>query len=68
MEFLRCPVHIVSSRASKSAIAAIERLGGTVYCKYYNPLALRDCVDGRTDRMAAAPTKRKDIGASITHR
>ena len=58
---------MVSSRASKSAIAAIERAGGTVYCKYYNPLALRDCVDGRTDRIAAAPTKRKDIGLSAIH-
>jgi len=60
-EFLHSPIHVVSSRASKSAIAAIERSGGTVYCKYYNPLAIRDCIDGRTDRIAAAPTKRKDI-------
>jgi len=37
-------------------------LGGTVYCKYYNRLSLQDCIDGRTDRIAAAPTKRKDIG------
>jgi len=60
-EYLRSPIHVVSSRASKSAIAAIERLGGTVYCKYYNPLALRDCINARSDRIAAAPTKRKDI-------
>lgn len=66
-EFIRSPIHVVSSRASKSAISAIERVGGTVYCKYYNPLALRDCVDGRTDRIAAAPTKRKDIGLSTVH-
>jgi len=52
---------VIPSRASKSAIAAIERAGGTVYCKYYNPLALGDCIDGRADRIAAAPTKRKDI-------
>ncbi|KAF9792330.1 ribosomal protein L15 [Thelephora terrestris] len=60
-EFLRSRIHLVPSRASKSAIGAIERLGGTVYCKYYNPLSLRDCIDGRTDRIAAAPTRRKDI-------
>jgi len=67
-DFLRSPIHVVPSRASKSAIAAIERAGGTVYCKYHNPLALRDCIDGRTDRIAAAPTKRKDIGLSLIHR
>lgn len=36
-------------------------MGGKVICKYYNPLALRDCVEGRTDRTAAAPTRREDI-------
>ena len=66
-EFLRSPIHVVPSRVSKSAITAIERVGGTVYCKYYNPLALRDCIDGRADRIAAAPTKRKDIGLSAIH-
>lgn len=58
---------MIPSRASKSAIAAIERVGGTVYCKYYNPLALGDCIGGRVDRIAAAPTKRKDIGVSTIH-
>lgn len=50
------------SRASKSAIKAIEGNGGKVVCQYYNALALRDCVKGRTDRTAAAPTRREDIG------
>jgi len=36
-------------------------MGGAVVCKYYNPLALKDCVDGREDRIAAAPTRREDI-------
>lgn len=67
-EFLRSQIHVVSSRASKSAISAIERMGGTVYCKYYNPLSLRDCIDDRADRVAAAPTRRKDIGAFAIHR
>jgi large subunit ribosomal protein L15 len=30
-------------------------------CRYYNDLALRDCLKGRTDRVSAAPTVRKDI-------
>ncbi|KIK63799.1 hypothetical protein GYMLUDRAFT_40880 [Collybiopsis luxurians FD-317 M1] len=60
-EFLTSKIYITPSRASKSAIKAIEHLGGQVVCKYYNPLALRDCVKGRTDRIEAAPTQRKDI-------
>jgi len=60
-EQLTTPVHITPSRASKSAIKAVEKLGGTVFCKYYNPLALRDCVKGRTDRRSAAPTRKEDI-------
>jgi large subunit ribosomal protein L15 len=60
-EHLTTPVHITPSRASKTAIKAVEKLGGTVFCKYYNPLALRDCVKGRTDRRSAAPTRKEDI-------
>ena len=32
-----------------------------MFCKYYNDLALRDCVNGRTDRIEAAPTRKTDI-------
>ncbi|KAF7983115.1 hypothetical protein HWV62_24067 [Athelia sp. TMB] len=60
-EHLKTPIHITPARASQSAIKAIEGLGGSVYCKYYNTLSLRDCVKGRTDRRAAAPTRREDI-------
>ncbi|KAL5533390.1 MRPL10 [Sanghuangporus sanghuang] len=60
-EHLKMPVHIVASRASQSAIKAVEKLGGSVFCKYYNDLSLRDCVKGRTDRLDAAPTRREDI-------
>ncbi|KAI0075477.1 ribosomal protein L15 [Panus rudis PR-1116 ss-1] len=58
---LKTPIHITPSRASKSAIKAVEKLGGTVFCKYYNPLALRDCVKGNTEHIQAAPTRRTDI-------
>ncbi|RXW24134.1 hypothetical protein EST38_g1697 [Candolleomyces aberdarensis] len=57
----KTPIYVVASRASKSAISAIEGAGGKVVCKYYNDLALRDCVKGRTDRVSAAPTRREDI-------
>lgn len=58
-------MHITPSRASKSAIKAIEANGGTVFCQYYNSLALRDCIKGRTDRVSAAPTRRNDISAFL---
>ncbi|KZS89865.1 ribosomal protein L15 [Sistotremastrum niveocremeum HHB9708] len=60
-EHLRSPIHIVPSRASHSAIKAVEKQGGSVVCTYLNTLALRDTVHGRTDRISAAPTRKTDI-------
>ncbi|THH10001.1 hypothetical protein EW145_g1620 [Phellinidium pouzarii] len=60
-EHLKSPIYIEPSRASQSAIKAIEKRGGTVICKYYNALSLRDCVKGQTDRLDAAPSRRQDI-------
>lgn len=37
---LKQPIHIVVSRASQSAIAAVEALGGTVTTRFYTPLAI----------------------------
>ncbi|KAF8964068.1 ribosomal protein L18e/L15P [Flammula alnicola] len=62
------PIYVVASRASKSAIEAIEKTGGKVVCKYYNTLALQDCVEGRIDRISAAPTRREDIVWYGNHR
>jgi len=61
VQHFNTPIYITPSRASKSAIEAIESKGGKVVCKYYNALALRDCLKGRTDRISAAPTRRQDI-------
>ncbi|KAL0947251.1 hypothetical protein HGRIS_013372 [Hohenbuehelia grisea] len=60
-EHFKSPIWITPSRASKSAIKAIESNGGKVVCKYYNALALRECVKGGTDKTEAAPTRREDI-------
>lgn len=60
-EHLKSPLYIIVSRASQSAIEAIEERGGKIVCKYYNALALRDCLEGRIDRISAAPTRREDI-------
>jgi large subunit ribosomal protein L15 len=59
-EHLKAPLYIIASRASQSAIKAIEDKGGKIVCKYYT-LALRDCLEGRIDRISAAPTRREDI-------
>ncbi|EIW85341.1 ribosomal protein L15 [Coniophora puteana RWD-64-598 SS2] len=59
--FFKTPIYITPSRASQSAIKAVEGNGGYVFCKYYNPLALQDCVKGRDDRTSATPTRRSDI-------
>lgn len=61
-EHFKTPIYVIASRASKAAIDAIERNGGKIVCKFYNALALRDCVEGRFDRISAAPTRREDIG------
>lgn len=61
-QHLKVPIHITPSRASRSAVEAVEKLGGTVFCRYYNRLSLYECVKGRTDRIDAAPTRRQDIG------
>ncbi|KAK0483309.1 ribosomal protein L18e/L15P [Armillaria novae-zelandiae] len=60
-EHFKSKIYITPSRASKTAVQAIEKLGGTVVCKYYTPQSLRDCLKGRTDRIEAAPTRRDDI-------
>ena len=62
-ERLNSTIHITPSRASQTAIKAVENNGGSVFCTYYNPLALRDCIKGRDDRTSAAPTRKQDIGA-----
>lgn len=63
--YLTSPVHIIASRASKSAISAIEAKGGSVFCKHYNVLALRDCIKGNKHWVSAAPTRKLDISLSL---
>jgi len=40
-EYFKTPVNIEVSRASRKAIEALERAGGTIVCRYYHPLGLR---------------------------
>lgn len=45
---LKQPIHLVVSRASASAIEAIEALGGTVTTRYYTHAALRHIIAQET--------------------
>jgi large subunit ribosomal protein L15 len=46
---LTSPINIVVSRASQSAIAAVEALGGTVTTRFYTKHAIRRIKMGKTD-------------------
>ncbi|KAK3721535.1 YmL10 [Vermiconidia calcicola] len=48
-EDLHTPIHIVVSRASASAIAAVEKAGGTVTTRYYTPFAVSKIKQGVMD-------------------
>lgn len=56
-ERLRQPINLVVSRASVSAIKAVESLGGTITCKFYTPLSIRAAVKPEkwTDRGRVVP-------------
>lgn len=46
---LTSPINIVVSRASSSAISAVEALGGTVTTRFYTKFAIRRIKQGKTD-------------------
>ncbi|KAL8763688.1 MAG: hypothetical protein Q9184_000583 [Pyrenodesmia sp. 2 TL-2023] len=48
-EKVTTPLNIIISRASASAIAAIEAAGGSVITRYYSPHSIRRIVKGETD-------------------
>ncbi|MCJ1355206.1 MAG: YmL10 [Icmadophila ericetorum] len=50
---LRTPIHIVISRASASAVAAVEKLGGSVTTRFYTPFAIKQILRGRMDPMTS---------------
>ena len=51
------PLHIVVSRASASAIAAVEKAGGRVTTRYYTSWAIRKIVQGKMDPMKSLRTE-----------
>lgn len=48
-EKITSPLNIIVSRASASAIAAIEAAGGSVTTRYYTPFSMRRIIQGETD-------------------
>ncbi|KZT56990.1 ribosomal protein L15 [Calocera cornea HHB12733] len=60
-EYFHTAVNLIVSRASKSAIRAIEAAGGHVVCRHYNTLALRMLRKGVMRYKLAAPMREKDI-------
>lgn len=68
---LSAPIDVVVSRATPSAIAAIEQAGGSVVCKYYTPSSLDALVnahklEGRLPPRDPDPVAKKDLGALDT--
>jgi large subunit ribosomal protein L15 len=67
-EYFRTPITLIVSRASQSAIRAIEKVGGNVECRYYTNLGLRALVKphkwaekGKPLPRDAMPIKKKDL-------
>ncbi len=48
-EQLRSPLNVIVSKASASAIAAIEKAGGSVTTRFYTPFSIQRILRGKTD-------------------
>ncbi|KAL8832766.1 MAG: hypothetical protein Q9170_004764 [Blastenia crenularia] len=60
-EKITSPLNIIVSRASASAIAAIEAAGGSVTTRYYTPFAIKRITHGETDPIHSLQS-RIDVG------
>lgn len=52
---LRTPVNILVSRASATAIAAVEAAGGSIVTRYYTASSIRRILRGQSDPLVATP-------------
>lgn len=55
---LRTPINIVVSRASASAISAVEKAGGSIMTRFYTPFAIRRILRGTTDPINSLQSER----------
>ncbi|KAL1649200.1 YmL10 [Diplodia intermedia] len=69
-EQLRTPVNLVVSRASASAIAAVEAAGGSVITRYYSPNAIKHVLRGLSDPIVSAqmPSELASASRSFKYR
>jgi len=59
---LRQPVNIIVSRASASAITAVEKAGGSVLTRFYTPFAIQRILRGQTDPVNSLRSERVAAG------
>ena len=57
---LRSTLNIVVSRASSSAIKAIENAGGSVITRYYTPFSIQRILAGKTDPITSLKSAEAD--------
>jgi large subunit ribosomal protein L15 len=65
-ELYDVPLHIVVSKASRAAIANVERVGGSILCKYYTANTLRALVkphkyEGKLIPRDATPVNKREL-------
>lgn len=65
-QHLRTPINLIVSRATGSAIAAVEAAGGTIETKYYTEMTLRALVkpykfEGRLLPRDADPSSKREL-------
>lgn len=65
-EELTSPIHIVVSRASAEAIAAVEKLGGSVTTRYYTPFAIRKILTNQMDPINSLQSRIAAVSLSPT--
>lgn len=62
---LQTPLHIIVSRASAAAIAAVEAAGGSVTTRYYSPAAIRRVLRGESHPVLSRLARPEGIGATV---
>ncbi|KAL8822779.1 MAG: hypothetical protein Q9191_006495 [Dirinaria sp. TL-2023a] len=60
-ERLRSPLNIVVSKASATAIAAIENAGGSVTTRFYTPFSIQRILAGKTDPIHSLKSQLDEI-------
>ena len=56
-EEIRSPLNVIVSRASATAIEAIEKAGGTVTTRFYTPFSIKRLLRGKTDPINSLKTQ-----------